>query len=54
MLQKHIIIGGGSGFVGDVLTIALRARGDKVTWISRTSGKDRITWDQLATVSVFR
>ena len=48
MIKKHIIIGGGSGFIGDVLTIALRARGDQVTWISRTSGKNRITWDQLA------
>lgn len=47
MIKKHIIIGGGSGFIGDVLTIALRARGDKVTWISRTAGLDRITWEDV-------
>lgn len=48
MTKRHIIIGGGSGFIGDVLTIALRARGDTVTWISRTAGPERITWDALA------
>ncbi len=49
MTGRHIIIGGGSGFVGSALTGALRARGDRVTWISRTTGPDRITWDELAT-----
>lgn len=44
----HIIIGGGSGFIGTALTQALRERGDHVTWISRTSGDDRITWEDLA------
>lgn len=46
---KHIIIGGGSGFIGQALTDALRARGDRVTWISRTTGADRIDWDALRT-----
>lgn len=45
--QKHIIIGGGSGFIGQALTNTLRARGDIVTWISRSAGEDRITWDDL-------
>ena len=45
---KHIVIGGGSGFIGSVLTEALRARGDRVTWISRQAGEERITWEQLA------
>ncbi len=45
---RHIIIGGGSGFIGSALTKALRARGDRVSWISRTPGPDRITWDELA------
>jgi uncharacterized protein (TIGR01777 family) len=45
---KHVIIGGGSGFIGSALTQALRARGDKVTVLSRTPGKKRITWDSLA------
>lgn len=47
-MAKHILIGGGSGFVGSVLTIALRERGDRLTWISRQAGPDRITWDDLA------
>lgn len=44
----HILIGGGSGFVGSALTTRFRARGDKVTWVSRTSGPDRITWNDVA------
>ena len=44
---KHIIIGGGSGFVGSGLTELLRARGDRVTWISRRSGTNCISWDEL-------
>ncbi|MDB2438473.1 TIGR01777 family oxidoreductase [Hellea sp.] len=44
---QHIVIGGGSGFIGSVLTEALRARGDRVTWISRQAGEERITWEQL-------
>jgi uncharacterized protein len=45
---RHIIIGGGSGFIGTALARALRARGDRVTLISRTPGPERITWDDLA------
>jgi len=45
--SKHIIIGGGSGFIGAALTQALRARGDRVTWISRTQGPERMTWAAL-------
>jgi len=45
---RHVIIGGGSGFIGKALTQALRLRGDTVTWISRTAGPERITWDDLA------
>lgn len=45
--SKHIVIGGGSGFIGSALTEALRERGDRVTWISRSAGNDRITWDDL-------
>lgn len=43
----HILIGGGSGFIGSALTVLFRARGDKVTWISRTAGPDRITWQDV-------
>jgi len=48
MADKHFVIGGGSGFIGAVLTEALRARGDRVTWISRSPGPDRITWEDVA------
>lgn len=48
MAQRHIVIGGGSGFIGSALTEALRRRGDRVTWISREAGADRITWDDLS------
>ncbi len=47
-MARHVIIGGGSGFIGQALTEALRARGDRVTWISRTGGPGRLTWDALA------
>lgn len=43
----HVVIGGGSGFIGTALTQALRARGDEVTIISRQAGENRITWDQV-------
>ena len=46
--RRHIIIGGGSGFIGSALKAALTARGDEVTLISRTAGPGRITWDELA------
>ena len=45
--QKHIVIGGGSGFIGAALTEALRNRGDRVTWISRQAGEQRMTWEEL-------
>lgn len=45
---RHIVIGGGSGFIGSALAEPLRARGDRVTLISRTAGRGRITWDDLA------
>src|SRR5450631_3093083 len=46
--QRHIIIGGGSGFIGSAPSAALIARGDRVTLISRSAGPGRITWDDLA------
>ena len=42
-----ILIGGGSGFIGSALTTHLRARGDRVTLLSRTPGEQRITWEDL-------
>lgn len=43
----HILIGGGSGFIGSALTARFQARGDVVTWISRTAGSGRITWQDV-------
>ena len=43
----HVIIGGGSGFIGTALKEALEARGDSVTLISRTPGEGRVTWDDV-------
>ncbi len=48
MSERHYMIGGGSGFIGNALTAALRQRGDRVTWISRAAGPERITWADLA------
>ncbi len=45
--QKHILIGGGSGFIGSALAGVLRARGDRVTLISREAGVGRITWGEV-------
>lgn len=47
-MQRHVIIGGGSGFIGTALAGALTSRGDKVTLISRTAGTGRITWEDIA------
>lgn len=44
----HMVIAGGTGFIGSALTAALRRRGDRVTAISRQPGIGRITWDDLA------
>ncbi|MGH8529238.1 MAG: TIGR01777 family oxidoreductase [Nevskiales bacterium] len=43
----HVLIGGGSGFIGSALAQQLRSRGDSVTIISRTPGPDRITWSDV-------
>ena len=43
----HILIGGGSGFIGSALTQRFRSRGDEVTWISRAAGPNRITWQDV-------
>ncbi|XP_018413707.1 PREDICTED: epimerase family protein SDR39U1 [Nanorana parkeri] len=40
----RVLIGGGSGFVGQSLSQLLRKKGHKVTIISRKPGEQRITW----------
>jgi len=47
MKKQHIVIGGGSGFIGRALTEALKARGDEVTIISRTKREGQLTWDEI-------
>lgn len=46
--SRHILIGGGSGFIGRALTEVLRARGERVTWVSRTPGDSVLTWQDIA------
>src|SRR5262249_9085799 len=46
-LTMRLLIGGGSRFIGSALTARFRARGDEVTWISRTPGTGRITWQDV-------
>lgn len=46
-MNRHIVIAGGSGFIGSALAAVLRMRGDRVTLVSRTAGHARLTWDEL-------
>ncbi|XP_022106682.1 epimerase family protein SDR39U1-like [Acanthaster planci] len=41
------LLGGGSGFIGTAIRRLLLQRGHGVMLVSRTAGKDKITWDQL-------
>lgn len=43
----HVIIAGGTGFIGSALAAGLRARGDRVTIVSRRPGAGRLAWDEL-------
>ncbi|MEM8769754.1 MAG: TIGR01777 family oxidoreductase [Pseudomonadota bacterium] len=45
--QKHILIGGGSGFIGRALTRELQAAGHRVTIVSRFPGEGRLTWEDV-------
>ena len=47
-MQRHVVIGGGSGFIGSALAAALTARRDRVTLLSRTAGPGKMTWEDLA------
>jgi uncharacterized protein (TIGR01777 family) len=48
----HVLIGGGSGFIGSALANHLRSRGDRVTLISRSPGENRIAWEALHRVDL--
>ncbi|XP_005370467.1 epimerase family protein SDR39U1 [Microtus oregoni] len=43
----RVLVGGGTGFIGTALTQLLKARGHKVTLVSRQPGPGRITWSEL-------
>ncbi|XP_038077539.1 epimerase family protein SDR39U1-like [Patiria miniata] len=42
-----VLLGGGSGFVGTAIRRLLLQRGHSVQLVSRSAGKDKITWNQL-------
>ncbi|KAG4074256.1 hypothetical protein HA402_008665 [Bradysia odoriphaga] len=46
-MAKHILIGGGTGFIGSNLTKLLTSKGYDVTTISRMPGLKRMTWHEL-------
>ncbi|XP_075156242.1 epimerase family protein SDR39U1 [Haematobia irritans] len=46
-MNRHALIGGGTGFVGTRLVQHLTSKGYEVTVISRMPGLKRITWHQL-------
>lgn len=45
----RILIGGGSGFIGQSLSQLLKSRGHQVTIISRQPGQQKITWADVST-----
>uniref|UniRef100_A0A0C9QA13 SDR39U1_0 protein n=1 Tax=Fopius arisanus TaxID=64838 RepID=A0A0C9QA13_9HYME len=48
MALKHVIIGGGTGYIGSALAFALRAEGASVNIISRKpNGSHQISWDDV-------
>ncbi|XP_055386010.1 epimerase family protein SDR39U1 [Condylostylus longicornis] len=44
LLHKHVLIGGGSGFIGRNLSKLLKSKNYEVTVVSRMPGTNRITW----------
>nr|XP_045010365.1 epimerase family protein SDR39U1 isoform X3 [Jaculus jaculus] len=43
----RVLVGGGTGFIGTALSQLLKAKGHKVTLVSRQPGPGRITWNEL-------
>ena len=42
------VVGGGSGFIGQHVGRVLEERGFRVVVLSGSTGKDRMTWDELS------
>ncbi|XP_063976724.1 epimerase family protein SDR39U1 isoform X2 [Diachasmimorpha longicaudata] len=48
MALKHVIIGGGTGYIGSALAFALRAEGATVSIISRKAkGPNQVSWEDV-------
>ncbi|KAL7288165.1 hypothetical protein TKK_0017719 [Trichogramma kaykai] len=49
MSLKHVVIGGGTGYVGSCIATALHSLNVRTTIISRMPGPNRISWQHLET-----
>merc|ERR1712212_944494 len=46
-MTGHVLVGGGTGFIGRHLVNTLTKSGYQVTVASRTSGSGKISWDDI-------
>ncbi|OXU26408.1 hypothetical protein TSAR_009776 [Trichomalopsis sarcophagae] len=49
MALKHVVVGGGTGYIGSCICTALHNLNVRTTVISRMPGPKRITWQELET-----
>ncbi|XP_043263966.1 epimerase family protein SDR39U1 isoform X2 [Colletes gigas] len=47
MALKHVVVGGGTGFIGTQIIKSLSSKGVSCTCISRMPGPNRISWNDL-------
>ncbi|XP_013379327.1 epimerase family protein SDR39U1 [Lingula anatina] len=45
--KMRVLIGGGTGFIGKHIARKLADKGHEVTLLSRSTGRGRLTWDEL-------
>ena len=43
----HVLVGGGTGFIGRNLVKSLKSKGCTVTIASRSTGEQKISWDEI-------
>lgn len=48
----RVLVGGGTGFIGRALVEALKRKGHEVTIISRSQAPGKITWSEIAKLSL--